>query len=231
MNVSEITDDRLKVLTLGREQASIEETVAFASKEQDSRAAKVEKVEYFADFSTFIKVVNGVMVEFKGVKVCAKVGDWFGYNSAYHPITQQEYEAAKPKPAPISVAGSGAARLLDVDVRDARRKHLDSLDVCLDCGSAHEGECVNTNEAKDKPPVAFAIEGVPATPGECAAFVQGVDAVLDNPQTAGEVQRPESHKSPEHIRKVLDSVLEWSIRIEERMEKLEDAVNKLREGK
>ena len=32
------------------------------------------------------------------------------------------------KTAPIAVAGSGAARLLDADVRDARRKHLDSLD-------------------------------------------------------------------------------------------------------
>ena len=32
------------------------------------------------------------------------------------------------KTTPIAVAGSGAARLLDADVRDARRKHLDSLD-------------------------------------------------------------------------------------------------------
>ena len=107
-----------------------------------------------------------------------------------------DFMPAKPKPASVTIAnpcGHGCNKVgIDcdncadkpvTDVRDARRKHLDSLDVCLDCGSAHEGECVNTNEAKDKPPVAFAIEGVPATAGECAAFVQAVDAVLGKPET------------------------------------------------
>ena len=96
MNVSEITDERLN--ELAETQWLPPDVNALARSEQEHRrATKVEKVEYFADFSTFIKVVNGVMVEFKGVKVCAKVGDWFGYNSAYHPITQQEYQAAKVK--------------------------------------------------------------------------------------------------------------------------------------
>jgi len=65
-------------------------------------------------------------------------------------------------------------------------------------------------------------------PDEAAKAEAG--KVDGKPTTLADVPRPESHKSPEHIRKVLDSVLEWSIRIEERMEKLEELVNKLREG-
>ena len=187
MNVSEISDERLNNLATCNAivPAMLVEVAVLAKAEQEHRrAAKVEKVPC-------------------PCPKCGKQSD-FGLDRWADPPTpfvcQACREAAKPKPAsafaikgvpatagecaafiqgvdtvkttPIAVAGSGAARLLDADVRDARRKHLDSLD-------------------------------------------------WDKPQTAGEVQRPESHKSPEHIRKVLDSVLEWSIRVDERLEKLE----------
>jgi hypothetical protein len=51
-----------------------------------------------------------------------------------------EYEAAK-SPAPVAVAGEAIHGLPAVP----------TVCVCLDCGKAHEGSCVNTSEAKEKP--------------------------------------------------------------------------------
>jgi len=73
------------------------------------------------------------------------------YGDVAQALAQAELDRrSEAKPA---IIGAGAARLLDVELPPVRYRKANIGDPipCLDCGAIHEGGCVNTNEAKDKP--------------------------------------------------------------------------------
>ncbi len=201
--------------------------------------AKVDEVKYWRHDNAAtdcVKTVNGIIVEHTGGYIDSAIGCKLTCVLCLaNPITKEEYEAAKT-PAKVDEPvvkywrGDGyfngmvvtTNRDLVVNVnQNTYRGWIGQTWNERDC-SWREISKAEYEAAKTPAPTTFTIEGKPATAGECAAFIQGVQSEKEAAKPAVEpLQRPVSHNTPEHMRKVLDSILEWSIRIEERVEALE----------
>jgi hypothetical protein len=70
-------------------------------------------------------------------------------------------------------------------------------------------------------PVTFAIEGIPATAGECAAFIQGV-------QLGKEAAKPEQVESERALESDLQALIDLHISLNNRMNHLKKYINELK---
>ncbi len=124
MNVSEITNERLRILSLGREQANCEETVCFAQAELakrngdgDMRDFEVKHLKLKSEYPAYRKIeaTNGWWIveigephTIAGAVIFEAVRSPFqGSFNDWNEITAAEYEAAK---SPLSVAVAGEAK-------------------------------------------------------------------------------------------------------------------------
>lgn len=130
MNANEISNADLDAILSGN-VPTVGEVIALARAELDRRKTGEQKGELPLAHARYWQLQaydDCVCREEVGIIIeCHKFPDWEGsplVYSSWSRITAAEYEAAKAKPEPVA-------------------------SFCHDCGTVHEGGCVNTSEAKD----------------------------------------------------------------------------------
>ena len=207
MNVSEITNERLKILSLGREQASYEETARFAKSELDKRKS--------GWIGTAGDELDAMLDKRKGGGDKRECLDCEHQTVPLHEepcclCTRTSYHAYWKAKSHAPVAEAGEL----ITEAEYLAKTKGECDVLIE-------KIMDAVPPANPKPVTFAIEGIPATAGECAAFIQGV-------QLGKEAAKPEQVESERALESDLQALIDLHISLNNRMNHLKKYINELK---